>query len=436
MKNPIAAVASASASSSKGTSNNNNASSSSSSSVVRNIFSSRPQQAQVHPMNSPSPSRGSSNSKEDRGLIGASSGHDQEALEEFQRSAGERFAAIAAANDDEKTPLLSLAWLRLALDAVLGCEADFKALVPRPRPPLCKPAERIADDFLERSVKALDLCNAVRDGIEHIRLWQKHVEILLCALDLRQRHHLGEAQLRRARKALSDLTLALGEDNKESVLAQYRHRSFARPPAAAAAASSHFRSLSWSVSRSWSAGRQLQAMGSNMAAPRAAEVAATGGFAVAAYSMNVVILFGMWALVAAVPCQDRGLQIHFSVPRTFPWAAPLLAVYDKVMEEARRRDRRSGGGGGGGALLMEIYQISSSVRRLSDLVDAAGNASLPLTENQDQEIRKEVMTLMQLWASVKEGLDPLEKQVRELFHRIVNTRTEVLDCMSRTTPER
>uniref|UniRef100_A0A0D6QS01 R3H domain-containing protein n=1 Tax=Araucaria cunninghamii TaxID=56994 RepID=A0A0D6QS01_ARACU len=433
MKNPAASAASAaSASTSKGSSNASS-SSSASSSTVRNLFSSRPQQAQVHPMNSPSPSRGGSNNKEDKGLIGASSGHDQEALEAFQRSAGERFAVIAAAQDDDNTPLLSLAWLRLALDAVLGCEADFKALVPRPRPPLSKPVERMADDFLERSVKALDLCNAVRDGIEHIRLWQKHVEILLCALDLRQRHHLGEAQLRRARKALADLTLALGEDNKESILAQYRHRSFARPAAAAAAASSQFRSLSWSVSRSWSAGRQLQAMGSNMAPPRATEVTATGGFAVATYSMNVVILFAMWALVAAVPCQDRGLQIHFSVPRTFPWAAPLLAVYDKVMEEARRRDRRSGGGG---ALLMEIYQISSSVRRLSDLVDAAGNASLPLTENQDQEIRKEVMTLMQLWAAVKEGLDPLEKQVRELFHRIVNTRTEVLDCMSRTTPER
>ncbi|KAE8682289.1 hypothetical protein F3Y22_tig00111272pilonHSYRG00023 [Hibiscus syriacus] len=37
-------------------------------------------------------------------------------------------------------------------------------------------------DFYERSVKALDVCNAVQEGIEQIRQWQKLLEIVLCTL--------------------------------------------------------------------------------------------------------------------------------------------------------------------------------------------------------------------------------------------------------------
>lgn len=384
------------------------------------LFSSRTQRVLVHPMNNQNNSSNSwSPSRSNKDNV-----NNEHGLEAFQRTVGERLGALAEDSADGER-LLSLAWVREVVDTVLSCEADFKTLVVQPKPPLSKAEERISDDFLERSVKALDLCNAIRDGIDHVRLWQKHVEIVLCALDVRHRS-LGEGQLRRARKALADLTLAV--DDKEpsaAVLAQYRHRSFGRPVGSSNAAC-HFRSLSWSVSRSWSAGRQLQAMGSNLVPPKGTEVAASNGFSIPAYTMNAIILFGMWALVAAIPCQDRGLQTHFSFPRTFVWAAPLLSIYDKVMEESRKRDRRSSSVG----LLREISQISACIRHLSELVDS------PLTENQDQEVRKEVLRLMQVWATVKDGLDPLEKQVRDLFHRIVSTRTEILDSMSRTIPDR
>jgi len=147
--------------------------------------------------------------------------------------------------------------------------------------------------------------------------------------------------------------------------------------------------------------------------------------ATAAYTMNNVTLFALWTLVAAIPCQDRGLQTHFSVPRNFVWAAPLLSIYDKVMEESRKRDRKSSSSVG---LLKEIHQIFTCVRSLSDLADAV---KFPLAEQQDQEARKLVLELMHIWATLKDGLDPLEKQVREFFHRIVCTRTEAFDSFSR-----
>ena len=64
-------------------------------------------------------------------------------------------------------------------------------------------------------MKALDICNATRDGIEKIRQWEKQLEIVLSAMDSRQRM-MGEGQFRRARKALMDLAIAIMLDEKES----------------------------------------------------------------------------------------------------------------------------------------------------------------------------------------------------------------------------
>ncbi|KAL6959551.1 hypothetical protein U1Q18_039704, partial [Sarracenia purpurea var. burkii] len=64
----------------------------------------------------------------------------------------------------------------------------------------------------------------------------------------------------------------------------------------------HFRSLSWSVSQSWSAARRLQAIGNNLATPRSNEIVATNGLAITVFTLNSVLLFTMRALMPAIPC--------------------------------------------------------------------------------------------------------------------------------------
>ncbi|KAL6997820.1 hypothetical protein U1Q18_007945, partial [Sarracenia purpurea var. burkii] len=54
---------------------------------------------------------------------------------------------------------------------------------------------------------------------------------------------------------------------------------------------SHFRSLSWRVSQSWSAARRLQVIGNNLAAPGSNEIVATSGLAVTAFTLNSVSSF-------------------------------------------------------------------------------------------------------------------------------------------------
>jgi hypothetical protein len=276
----------------------------------------------------------------------------------------------------------------------------------------------------------LDVCNAIRDGIEQIREWKKLLEIVLCALD--DQRLFGEGQFRRAKKALIDLSISMldEKDSTASTLAQ-RNRSFGRQQASSRDQHhrnlGHFRSLSWSVSRSWSAARQLQAIGNNLVVPRGNEVVATNGIAVAVYSMNTILLFVMWALVAAIPCQDRGLQVHFSIPKQFPWAQSVLSLHERILEESRKRDRRNACG-----LLRELYQMDKCTRVMSELTDWA---QFPLTEEKEGEVRQKVMELANVCEVLKEGLDPLERQVREVFHRIVRSRTEGLDSLGRPNHE-
>ncbi|GJN25949.1 hypothetical protein PR202_gb13838 [Eleusine coracana subsp. coracana] len=362
---------------------------------------------------------------------------DLEEADAFQRHAADLL------NDLLTPDLLSLAWTSRLLDSFLLCLEQFRALLfgsgaaAAARPPL----DRLVADFFERAVKALDLCNAVRDGLDLVRQWRNHLAI--AARVLASDAALGEAQIRRARKALTDLTILMLDDNRDGGVVGQRNRSFGRAnkeprpqqgqghhrrtssggSSSGSGSTNHLRSLSWSVSRAWSAARQLQAIGGGLPVPRPSDIAATGGLASAVYTMSAVLFIVAWALVAAIPCQDRGLQAHFSVPRNFPWSGPVITLYERILEESKRKDRKNSYG-----LLKEIHQIELCSRHLMEITDTA---DFPLPEDKDVEVREAAQDLVLVCGSLKDGIDPLERQVREMFHRIVRTRTEILDCLSK-----
>ncbi|KAG8493556.1 hypothetical protein CXB51_011719 [Gossypium anomalum] len=362
------------------------------------------------------------------------SGFNEVELEFFQRQIADRFQDLGSVSSEE---LLSLPWVRKLLDVFLSCEEEFRGILVNNKGRLMKPPlDRLIADFYERSVKSLDVCNAIRDGLDQIKQWQKLMEIVICALGNRNvnknntnKRILGEGQVRRARKALSELAVGLVDDKDSSQPLALRNRSFGRNNNSSNSQSKdqhrlgYFRSLSWNVSRSWSAAKQLQAIGNNLVSPRANEITATNGLAMLVFTMGNVLLFVMWALVAAIPCQDRGLQVHFYMSRQFPWAASILSLHDKIMEESRKKDRKNTSG-----FLMEIYQIDKCSRSLSEWT---GSVQFPISEEKEKELRQRVEEMGQVYEAVTAGLEPLEKKVRELFHRIVHSRTEGLDCLGR-----
>ncbi|KAK7302471.1 hypothetical protein RJT34_13361 [Clitoria ternatea] len=340
-------------------------------------------------------------------------------LESFQKQVADRFQYLSRVGDDE---LLSINWMRKLMDAFICCHEEFRAILLNNKEQVSNtPLDRSIFEFLERLVKALDICNASRDGIEKIRVWLKHLEIIMCALSSNHRA-FSEGQFLRARKALMDLALAmLDQKDSGSVLPQ-RNRSFGRHNTNKYH-HRHFtglsRSHSWSVSRSWSAAKQLHTIASNLVPPRGNEIVATNGLAIPFYTMNSVLLFVLWALVAAVPCQDRGLNIQLSVPRQFSWSTPVTSLHERIMEESKKRERRNSNG-----LLKEINQVETCAQRMTDLVDSV---QFPLTDEQKMEVEQNVKELTLVCEALRNGLDPLERQVREVFRKIMTFRAEGLD---------
>ncbi|WOL02325.1 hypothetical protein Cni_G11044 [Canna indica] len=352
---------------------------------------------------------------------------DHQELLAFQRCVTDHFLHLSDADADG---LLSLSWLRKLLHAYLVCHEEFRALLDRgariARPPL----DRLIADFSDRAVKALDILNATRDGIDQLRRCRAHVEIVVAALGPDSSgHRLGEGQVRRARKALNELAIMIDDRDAGH---PHRNRSFDRSGGSGSSNSSfapigsrrisHFRSSSSSVSRSWSAARQLQAIGSNVAAPRDHEVYTTAGLAVPIYTMNSVLSFAMRSLVAVIPCQDRCLQAHFSVPRTYTWAMPVMSLHERIVEESKKKDRKNST-----SLLKEMQQIE---RCTHHLMEATEIIQFPMPEEQEEELRQTAEELALVCKTMKEGLDILERQVREIFIRIARCRTESLDCLS------
>ncbi|KAJ1399149.1 Protein BYPASS-related [Sesbania bispinosa] len=340
-------------------------------------------------------------------------------LGSFQKRVTDRFHDLSGVSDDE---LLSIDWMQKLLTAFICCQDEFRAILLNNKEQVSKPPlDRMLSEFFERSVKALDICNASRDGIEKIRMWQKHLEIVTCALGSNKRA-LTEGQFRRARKALMDLALAMLDEKDSGSVFSHRNRSFGRHNSSKDHHSAgHSRSHSWSVSRSWSAAKQLQSIANNLVPPRAADIAATSRLAIPVYTMNCILLFVLWTLVAAIPCQDRGLNIHFSVPRQFSWGIPVTSLHERIIDESKKRERRNSNG-----LLKEIYQVELSTRHLTDLVDSA---QFPLTQEQKMEVEQNLKELSLVCEAFRDGLDPLERQVREVFRKIMTCRTEGLDYL-------
>ncbi|XP_022859833.1 uncharacterized protein LOC111380484 [Olea europaea var. sylvestris] len=344
-------------------------------------------------------------------------------LESFQKRVSAQFHILSAVDPDE---FLSVSWIRKLLDAFASCQENFRLILGNNKSQLSKPpADRLACEFFDRAIKALDICNATRDGIERIRLWQKHLEIIVSALDSEQRT-IGEGQFRRARKSLMELALLMLDEKDTGSMFSYRNRSFAHKGKDHSCRSSgHSRSQSWSVSPSWSASKQIQSIANNLVPPRANEIAATNGLAVLVFTMSFVLLFVLWALVAAIPCQDRTVPINFAIPRNFAWSAPLLSLHGRILEESKKRDRRNSSG-----LLKEIYQIEKSVHQLTDLVDST---RFPLTGEHKEVMRVSVHELSLVCEVCKTGLDPLERHLKEVFRKVMSVRTEGLEFLGKAT---
>ncbi|KAM0034548.1 hypothetical protein Hdeb2414_s0016g00499191 [Helianthus debilis subsp. tardiflorus] len=109
-------------------------------------------------------------------------------LDEFQNQVFSQFNSLSASSADG---FLSIDWMCMLLDAFVACLEDYKLVLLNNENVSKPPLDRLLMEFYDRNIKALDICNAVRDGIEKVRVWNKHLEIVSGASDSKQRNAMA-----------------------------------------------------------------------------------------------------------------------------------------------------------------------------------------------------------------------------------------------------
>ncbi|KAL1222617.1 Protein ROH1A [Cardamine amara subsp. amara] len=362
--------------------------------------------------------------------------HEQELeeLDYFQKHVAERFSDLLSSPSPPSSssdavfvsqpsdPILSIPWLQNLLDVFMSCEAEFKAVLSTTQISKSPVLERVLPEMLDRILKALDICNAVVYGIDSVRQSRRLAEIAVTALKQRP---LCDGSVRRAKRALTRLLVGLNADGRDRSGCSSNRRTTSRSwsfgqrsnvTVGGGGSSGH-------VSKNCSAAKQIQAMVSNLVVPRGAEAS---GPAMPVYIMSSVMVLVMWVLVAAVPCQTSSVLVApLSLPKHQSWASATVSIQERIGEEMKRKEKRCGGGGGGG--LMEEMQRMERIGL--SLMEFAEKFRFPAEEEEEEEVAEKVDELEEICRRMEVGLEDLQGQVRQVFHRLVRSRIEIVSVL-------
>lgn len=100
-----------------------------------------------------------------------------------------------------------------------------------------------------------------------------------------------------------------------------------------------------------------------------------------------------------------------------PWAAAFSQLHEKISEEVRK-ERKEGGFVTSAGMLSETVALGRSGREVLVMI-SKGDAT-----------KAAIMELVIASQTLEEGLEPLESKMREVFHRLVKCREEVLRCLA------
>lgn len=337
-------------------------------------------------------------------------------LDLFQSHVADGLNSLIPPPSSPDMQLPSLPFLQKLLDTFLSCEAEFNNLLEQNLVLVSRsPADRLLSDLLDRAVKSLDACNEITQSLQSILHWNRHADIASSALPA-SGVVLGDGQLNRARRALAKLLASAEPSSQHGAVCATRRTERAWSFLSRNGCSAKEESLS----RSFLPGKQLQAMAANLVPPKGCEA---GGLALAVYTMSSVLVFVVWALVASFSGVIPALT-PLGPPKQLAWAPALIGLQERIGEELRRRARKGG-------VLAELVNVERCGRELMEAV-AASEAGVNRIE-----VAGRAGELGEASGRLEKGLGPFERQLREMFHRIVRSREEVmrfLEQSSRSSP--
>lgn len=299
------------------------------------------------------------------------------------------------------------------------------SLIPSHQYPLSQAQTRMMEEFLERSIKILDVCRAIKEQILDVERSQGMLQLVLSCLSSKNGGVLHVGQVARARKVLAEM-LCHVEGDKEVAAPVHLYRSFRfrcndSGPDAPQRWRSWHRNARSSVPTLQPSG-QLQAMGSVLTIPKLAAGDVEENLCAAIYTLNVVSIFFLGTLSASLPSLNKTYVASFAHPRSFSWASPLSQLQDKIQEELKLRGKKSNRYAG----MWELDQIATILKRLFELTEGE---DCSLGDKAREEIKNLVKQLRQHVEEVERDLGLLYMQLMDFYSRIISSRMEILDVL-------
>lgn len=290
---------------------------------------------------------------------------------------------------------LSSTWLCQAMEAVLSTHASVEAFVPDLQQALADGDFKWLDEYLDDSVKLLDICRTLRDAITEIKNYNIRVELALHTLD---KGTMGDAQLKRAKNALNNCMEALKrKDDEVNHLGQRR-------------------------SKLENCSSMLRRMGEKLNM----EDASKGNFFMVIYAAQVSTIFICGVLTSALSFKPRRAVTSIFVGGQSAWSFSVTSLQQRVKEQIEKKKSKAAN-----ALLEELDKTDVAVHILHDKVEKLLQAkSFPLREDQILDMKGAVRSLKDCSAELHQGLAPLEVHVADVFKVLIASRVALLDIYS------
>lgn len=299
------------------------------------------------------------------------------------------------------------------------------SLMPLDQFPLSQAQSRMMEEFLEGSIKLLDVCRAIKEQIWDVENSLGMLHLVLSCLSAKNLH---ESQVARAQSALGEMLHHM-EGNEGIAPPVNRYCSFRMrcndlPPNAPQRRRSWHGSARSSVQPNMPPLGQLHALGSLLSIPKVAGADAEENLYAAIYTLNILSIFFLGIFSASLPSSSKVYVASLVPPRSFPWASPLAHLQEKVQEELNGRSKKSNGFGG----VWELDQIATILKRLFELIEGE---HVSLGDKSREEIKNLAKQLRQHVEEVDREIGLFYAQLMNFHNGIISSRMAILDVLTK-----
>lgn len=291
---------------------------------------------------------------------------------------------------------IDLSWIQLAIEVLSATHADFKSLIANLRFPATEWNDKWKDEYLDDTVKLLDICIALNAEISKREHFQLLVHYALHLLDFSGGVWSSD-KLFRAKDSFKELTEKT-DLKRKSCLNSQRNGKIEN------------------------CSMILQGMNNSLQYGKGKSSARDRVFLRAIYALKATTIF-MCSVVVSALAGHPGLLIELRVPDHLLWSAAFRSLQVEINDKIKRcfTEGRVG-------VVKEIETLDAAIAKVHSTIEKVDVDIVEGTEKVE-EIIIDVQELKRCVELVGQGLAPLTKQVNDFFQVVLSGRNALLDSL-------